>query len=74
MKQVFEYCKNCNMPLSGRQKKFCIVECGWIYRARIKREEQTKKQLKQMEIDRKPMNYLRLNSSESAFNEAKRLL
>jgi len=74
MIKVFEYCLNCNRLLSGMKRKFCCVECGDIYRASKSRERQTEKQLKQMKIDRIPLNYLRLNSSESAYKQAIKLL
>lgn len=67
---TFKNCINCSLFLSGKQKKFCSIECGDVYRARVKREQKTKKQLKQMKIDRIPMNYLRLNSSENAVKQA----
>jgi hypothetical protein len=59
--------------LSGKQRKFCSAECGDNYRSEITRKKQTKKQLKQMEIDRIPMNYLLLNSSEKAVKQAIKL-
>ncbi len=71
---TFKNCLHCELFLSGKQRKFCSEECGDNYRAEKTREANTEKQLKQMEIDMIPMNYLRLNSSEAAFNEAKQLL
>ena len=70
---TFKNCINCGLFLSGKQKKFCSVECGDNYRSEITRKKQTKKQLKQMKIDRIPMNYLRLNSSEKAVKQAIKL-
>jgi len=70
---TFKNCINCGLFLSGKQKKFCCIECGDVYRARVKREQKTKKQLKQMKIDRIPMNYLMLNSSENAVKQAIKL-
>tara|TARA_R110002012_G_C11657925_1_gene611932 strand:- start:3076 stop:3315 length:240 start_codon:yes stop_codon:yes gene_type:complete len=71
--KVFEYCKKCDRPLSGIKRKFCSYECGEVYRSEKAREKQTKKQLKQMKIDRIPMNYLMLNSSENAVKQAIKL-
>jgi len=70
---TFKNCLYCSLFLSGKQRKFCSVECGDNYRSEILRKKQTKKQLKQMEIDRIPMNYLRLNSSENAVKQAIKL-
>ncbi len=70
---TFKNCLHCELFLSGKQRKFCSEECGDNHRAVKAREKQTKKQLKQMEIDRIPMNYLRLNSSEKAVNQAIKL-
>ena len=70
---TFKNCINCELFLSGKQRKFCSAECGDNYRAVKAREKQTKQRLKQMKTDRIPMNYLRPNSSESAFNEVIKL-
>jgi len=56
------------------KRKFCCYECGDIYRASKAREKRSIEQLEQMKIDRIPMNYLRLNSSESAYKQAIKLL
>ena len=74
MIKVFKYCLNCNTIISGMKRKFCCYECGDIYRASKAREKRSIEQLEQMKIDRIPMNYLRLNSSESAYKQAIKLL
>ena len=36
--KVFEYCKECDRPLSGIKRKFCSYECGEVYRSVINRK------------------------------------
>lgn len=74
-------CLLCNIYLIGKQQKFCGCKCRSNYNALRVRKE--KFELRQIEIEQRfkqiisgvnPMNYLRLNSSAMAFNEAKQLL
>tara|TARA_Y100000310_G_C19974659_1_gene487042 strand:- start:236 stop:472 length:237 start_codon:yes stop_codon:yes gene_type:complete len=72
--KVFNYCKYCETLLSGQQRKFCCRWCKDLYHSDQNRAIAGKKQLKQMIEDRKPLNYLRLNSSEEAYKQALKLI
>jgi len=71
--KVFKYCKHCKRPLSGQQRKFCSYECAWIYHAARARESNGFEILENMK-EQAILKTILDNSSEAAYNEAKRLL
>jgi len=72
--KVFEYCKECERPLSGIQRKFCSVEHGCNYRARKSRDTKGLITLERLKTDALSINHLKLNSSKRAYKKAKQLL
>lgn len=73
MVKVFKKCLYCGTYLSGKQRKYCSVECGDNRRGEINRKRYGVIKLKELEIEAR-WDRIKENSSKRAVKQIRKLM